>query len=84
MVFISHRTFQNATVRLDDTTFADCTFIACTLEYEGGPVAFERTTMRRCRYVFFGEARRTVHFCQEVGLMPWNASEWSELPELVH
>ena len=84
MELISHHTYTNAVVRLDDTKFCDCTFIDCTLEYEGGYVIFERSIMRRCRYVFSGQARRTVQFCQNTGLMPWNASEWAELPELVH
>ena len=84
MELVSNHTYRNAVVRLDDIRFCDCTFVDCTLEYEGGFVEFERSIMRRCRYVFFGEARRTVQFCQNTGLMPWNAGEWAELPELVH
>ncbi len=84
MELIAHRTYRNVVVRLDDTEFCDCTFIDCTLEYEGGFIAFERSVMRRCHYVFLGQARRTVQFCQQTGLMPWNTSERAELPELVN
>ncbi len=70
--------------KIDDTHFIDCLFTNCTLEYSGGPVEFERTTMRGCRYVFFGRAKRTVKFLQAVELMPFDTSEWAEMSALVH
>jgi hypothetical protein len=81
---VQGRTLQSVAVVIDGTTFVDCTMIDCTLEYSGGPVAFERTQMRACRYVFFGQAKATVHFLQGVGLMGQHPLEWGEFPILVH
>ena len=80
---VSSRTFEGEVLTIDDTLYCDCVLINCTLEYSGGPVAFERTKMRGCQYVFFGRARRTVHFLQGVGLLG-HSSEWAEVPMLVN
>lgn len=81
---IHSRTFEDEVLTIDDTLYSDCVLINCTLEYSGGPVAFERTRMRGCNYVFFGKARRTIHFLQGVGLLDRDTTEWAEFPVLVH
>lgn len=80
MQTVQNRTFDGEVLTVDDTLYCDCVLINCTLEYSGGPVAFERTRMHGCHYVFFGRARRTVHFLQGVGLLMNSDMEWAELP----
>ncbi len=84
MQTVQNTTFEGEVLTIDDTLYADCVLINCTLEYSGGPVAFERTKMRGCHYVFFGRARRTIHFLQGVGLLEHGMHEWAEFPALVH
>jgi hypothetical protein len=82
METIQSRTFRNDRVTLDDTIFLDYIFIDCVLEYSGQPVVFERTFLRRCHYVFFAEAQSTIRFLQNVGLVPPDASGWTEMQAL--
>lgn len=83
MQTVQNRTFEGEILSIDDTLYSDCVLINCTLEYSGGPVAFERTQMRGCQYVFFGRARRTVHFLQGVGLLGCGTNEWAEFTPVV-
>lgn len=80
---VQNRTIEGEVLTIDDTLYSDCVLINCTLEYSGGPVAFERTQMRGCQYVFFGRARRTIHFLQGVGLLDCGMNEWAEFSGLV-
>jgi hypothetical protein len=80
---VQNQTFEGEILAIDDTIYSDCVMINCTLEYSGGPVAFERTQMRGCHYVFYGKARRTVHFLQGVGLLENRSDEWTEIPHLI-
>lgn len=80
---VQDQVFESQTLIIDDTLYSNCVLINCTLEYSGGPVAFERTRMRGCHYVFFGRARRTVHFLQGVGLLENNREEWAEMPTIL-
>ena len=75
---------RNEMVTLDDTHFIACTFIDCILQYSGGDVIFDRTEMRSCQHVFYGRARQTLHYLQNVGLMEQPARSWGEFPELMH
>ena len=84
METITGMTIQGECLSIDGKTFVDCLLVDCVLEYSGGPVSFERTNMRSCRYTFFGRARRTVHFLQNTGLMPFSPTEWAEASEIVH
>ena len=84
MILIDNQIFQNEVVELDNCHFVGCTLINCVLEYHGGEVVFDRTTMRSCRHVFFGRARRTLHYLQGVGLMQYEPSDWGEFPASVH
>ena len=84
MEIVQGKTLESVSIVIDGTMFVDCTMVDCILEYSGGPVTFERTQMRGCRYVFFGQARATVHFLQNVGLMDQHPFEWAEFPVLVH
>ena len=81
---LRHLTFQNETVPLDEKHFVDCTLYNCILEYRGGPVILERTHLRGCQYVFFGQAQMTIRLLQNVGLMPFDVHAWAELDQLVH
>ena len=83
MITIEGMHFSGESVELDGNHFINCTFSNCILEYRGGPVAFDRTQMDGCRHVFFGRARRTLHYLQGVGLMPFQPSDWGEFPEQV-
>ncbi len=71
-------------MELDRKSFVQCTFINCVLNYHGYEVSFDRTEMRGCRHVFFGRARRTLHYLHGVGMMPHNPLEWGEFPESVN
>ncbi|MGI4831015.1 MAG: hypothetical protein ACRYFU_22920 [Janthinobacterium lividum] len=68
MKLIRETTFRDESIRLDGTRFIGCTFIDCTLEYSGGDVALERTTIHNCKHVLFGYARQTALYLQIVGL----------------
>lgn len=83
METVQDQKLEGLSLTIDDKHFIDCTLIDCILEYSGRPISFERTIMRRCRYVFFGSARSTVHFLQGVGLMEGSPLNWGEFPESV-
>ncbi len=79
METIQGKTLHNGSLQIDEKTFIDCTFINCILEYSGRPVHFERTLLRGCRYIFFGEAKCTVQFLQCTGLLLHEADQWGDL-----
>jgi hypothetical protein len=81
---IQGKKLEGVSVVIDETTFIDCMMINCILEYSGGPVAFERTSLRGCRYVFFGQAKATVYFLQGVGLLENDPHDWAEFPLMVN
>ena len=83
MELIRDQTFNAESVELDGKHFILCTFTDCILEYHGGDLVFDRTEMSRCRHVFFGRVRQTLHYLQNVGLMPFHAAEWGEFPNQV-
>ena len=83
MEMVHGKTLHNGSLLIDDRTFVDCTFVNCVLEYSGRPVHFERTHLRGCRYVFFGEAKCTVQFLQCTGLLP-DRSDSGQTKELVN
>jgi hypothetical protein len=74
-----NRLFDGATLEIDGMHFVDCTLENCILIYRGGSVIFERTRLRRCRYVFYGPARTTVQLLQTVGLLPTDPLNWGEV-----
>ncbi len=84
MEIIQGQTIQGESLEIDDKNFVDCTLIDCILEYSGSPVMFERTRFQGCRYVFFGRARRTVHFLQGAGLMTYDPLDWGEFSNQVN
>ena len=84
MILISNRYFQDETVELDGCHFVSCTFSNCILEYHGGEVIFDRASMQSCRHVFFGRARRTLHYLQGIGLMDHDPAEWGEFHTTVN
>jgi len=81
---IEQRTFYGDILQIDNRIFIDCLLINCTLKYGGSAVSFERTQMRGCQYVFFGRAKRTVHFLQGVGLMANLPGDWADFSEHIH
>ena len=64
MELIQNESFSDESVELDAKHFINCTFTNCILNYHGGEVVFDRTQMNGCRHVFFGLARRTLHYLQ--------------------
>ena len=84
MQLVEGQTIQGESLDIDNKYFIDCTLEDCILEYSGRPVTFERTHLRRCRYVFHGLAKSTVQFLQSTGLMPYEASQWGEFPSHVN
>ena len=76
--------FVDESVELDDKQFIRCVFINCILECRGGDIVFDRSEMKGCRHVFYGRARQTLHYLQNVGLIPFNPAEWSEFSNQVH
>lgn len=71
-------TFKEDCVRLDGKHFIDCHFIDCTLEYSGGDVALERTTIHSCKHVLFGYARQTAEYMRMAGICDSSADKWVE------
>lgn len=69
MQIISGLTIENTTVVLDGKHFVDCTFTDCVLEYSGQKVIIETTNFKACRFLFIGEAGRTVELLQLLEMM---------------
>ena len=84
MEVVSGLTIRDEAFALDGKHIIDCTLVNCVLEYSGGEVVLERTQLRGCRHVFYGQARLTLHYLQGVGLMPFAPSEWGEFSDVVH
>ena len=80
METILSETIQNELLRIDGKTFIDCTLVNCTLEYSGKPVVFDRTRLKRCSYVFTGEAKRFLDFLQTAGIIPATLPSVREIP----
>ena len=66
---VANRTLVGQTVLIDETHFRNCKILECTLQYSGGPLIFEETELRGCRYVFSGPARMTFEFMELIGLV---------------
>ena len=81
---IENQTIEGESVTIDDVHFIRCTLVNCILQYAGGEVVFDRTSMRGCQYVFYGDALRTVQFLQGTGLMSHVPSEWGEFSSSVN
>ncbi len=84
MEIVDGRTIKGECLQLDDKHFINCMLVNCVLEYRGHPVIFDRTIMRGCRHVFYGQARRTLHYLQGVGLMPHDPAQWGEFSDQVN
>ena len=84
MTLVEGLTITEESVELDGKHFVRCTLINCVLQYAGGEVAFDRTEMKGCRHVFYGRARRTLHYLQGVGLMDHRPGDWGEFSETVN
>jgi hypothetical protein len=84
MTTVRDEVFSDVDVQIDDKSFEGCTLERCTLRYSGGPVIFQRTIFKSCKYVFYGPARATVHFLEATGLIATDPSTWTEFPEQIH
>ncbi|MGI4829427.1 MAG: hypothetical protein ACRYFU_14715 [Janthinobacterium lividum] len=84
MEIIVDATFTGESLTLDGKHFIGCTLVNCLLSYSGQDVIFERTAIKGCRHVFFGRARQTVHYLQNLGLMEHELGQWAELPEVIN
>ena len=69
MQTVSHVTFENETVCLDNKHFEDCTLVRCVLEYSGEALLIERTAFEGCRLKLREGAGRTMQFLQCMGYM---------------
>ena len=57
------QTFTNARIVLDYNEFERCTFITCTLVYNGnGGVGLVNSNIDNCQWVFEGPAGNTIQF----------------------
>ncbi len=79
MKMLVGETLSGESVEIDGKHFVDCTLIDCVLDYSGFPYIMERTSLRGCRYLFYGQARGTVHFLQDVGLLGSASTDWGEV-----
>jgi len=67
MQIVSHVTFRDETVCLDDKHFMDCSLLRCVLDYSGEELMIERTEIHGCRLKLNGAAGRTLNFLQCMG-----------------
>ncbi|AGQ94068.1 hypothetical protein M634_22470 [Vibrio parahaemolyticus O1:Kuk str. FDA_R31] len=59
----SNCTFENTTVRLDNTTYKNCVFTHCVIEYAGqGPIGLDSCTFNDCQWTLVGAAQHTMQF----------------------
>jgi hypothetical protein len=61
------RTFSNATVHLDGTSFMDCVFDSCDIYYSGGLFDTVDCEWRSNRFFFRDAAWRTAAFLADMG-----------------
>jgi hypothetical protein len=80
---ISHQTFEGISISIDNKFFEDCVIVDCVLEYSGSEVAFERTYLSRCRYVFLGAANSTLRMLEFADAMPARVDLWRESAKLI-
>ena len=78
MQIIQGITFRDESIRLDGKHIIDCIFIDCTLEYSGGDIVFERTSMFGCHHQLYGYARQTARYMRNVGLMDETQDKWTD------
>lgn len=81
---VSHVTFENETVCLDDKHFQDCVLLRCILEYSGQELRIERTAFEGCRLKLSEGAGRTMQFLQCMGYMPEVSGDWESLAPLLN
>ena len=65
-------------MRLDGKHFRDCVFTNCELEYSGGDVILERTSIHACKHILYGYARQTANYMRTVGICDNTADKWVE------
>lgn len=80
MQIISGLTIKNTTVVLDGKHFVDCTFTSCVLEYSGQKVIIETTSFNACRFLFIGEAGRTVDLLRLLETMVADSDPIPDMP----
>jgi hypothetical protein len=60
-------TYENVTVKLDNSEFIGCRFLNCTLEYSGiGPVSLQGCSFNNVNWVFTGPAQNTLIFMRGI------------------
>jgi hypothetical protein len=68
-VRVKHRvakTFTEETVLIDEGSFEQCRFVACTIVYSGGVVSLKDNEFDSCTWTLDGAAARTVKFLELV------------------
>jgi hypothetical protein len=69
------------TLSIDGLTLINCILMGCILEYAGTHFLLVESEIIRCRYIFYGPAKGTVHFLQSVGMMHPQPSQWGEFSD---
>jgi hypothetical protein len=80
---LENQRIEGQTLSIDGLALINCTLVDCILEYSGTQFLLVDTEIIRCRYVFYGPAKGTVHFLQSVGMMHHKPSEWGEFSDRV-
>lgn len=78
MKIVQGITFRDEHVSLDGKHFEDCIFIDCTLEYSGGDLSLERTSMHGCKHILRGYACQTAKYMRSIGLFDNAPGKWTE------
>ena len=70
MNIIRDKHIEGELLPVDGKHFIGCTLTDCVLQYGGGQVVMEGTTISRCHHVFIGPARLTVNYLEAMELVP--------------
>jgi len=78
---ITGQKLENQHLEIDNKTFKDCVLVGCTLEYSGGDVAFLRTKVTECRYVFHCAESCALRALALIKVHTFHIQNWRETSE---
>jgi hypothetical protein len=55
-----------STAALDDSFWRKCVFTNCKIRYGGGPMQLLNNRFDNCSFEYFGCAKRTLYFVQQM------------------
>ena len=84
MKIIRDKHIQGELLQVDGKHFIGCTLTDCVLQYGGGHVVMEGTSISRCHHVFIGPARLTVNYLEAMELVPPNNLAIDPDEEVIH